>query len=57
MYVMYIVIFCRYTNYVCVSHIVRGNHMVECDVALIMRTPPICVTKVFLGTDKTHISS
>jgi hypothetical protein len=30
MYVMYIVHFCRYTNHVSVSHIVRANHEVEC---------------------------
>jgi hypothetical protein len=48
MYARYIVLFYRYTNYVCVSHTVRANHGVEYDVPPIVRTSLICVTKAFL---------
>jgi hypothetical protein len=47
MYVRYIVLFCRYTNHVCISHSARTNHRDACDLPPTIHTPYI-FDKVFL---------
>jgi hypothetical protein len=41
MYFIYIVLFCRYTNHVCVSRSTRTNHEDECDMPPTIRMPYI----------------
>jgi hypothetical protein len=42
MYVnIYIVLFCRYANYIYVSYIVRTNYEDECDLPPTIHTPSI----------------
>jgi hypothetical protein len=48
MYVIYIVLFCRYTNHVCLSHSTRTNHGNECDLPPTIRTPYIFDKSFFL---------
>jgi hypothetical protein len=55
---MYIVLFYRYANHVCVSHTTRTNYGDECDLPPTMRTPSIFGKSFLLGgTYRTDILS
>jgi hypothetical protein len=41
MYIIYIVLFCMHANHVSVSHFIRANHGVECEVTSTIGTPSI----------------
>jgi hypothetical protein len=47
MYIIYIVLFCRYNSHICVSHSVRTNYGDECDLLPTIRTPSIFDTIFF----------
>jgi hypothetical protein len=41
MYVINIVLFCRYANHTSISHFARNNHGDMCELPLTIRTPSI----------------
>jgi hypothetical protein len=51
MYVIYIVLFCRYTNHISVSHFVRATQGDGCELPPTMHTPPICGKSFSFGEE------
>jgi hypothetical protein len=41
LYHIFIMLFCRYANHICISHTARTNYGDECDLPLTMHTPSI----------------